>query len=410
MYVGRHGGACGLAHVAAGTDTVSLLASRAAWLVLYPSVLALLLVAAPARLADLVADPGSTTFLRPAGGAYAVALFGLEVLVLCWWVANTLLIAWRRWNDWDWVTLWLSVCGLSFIAFALPELDALITADPRWAAPVMVAQWVGAAHGPMFLYLFPDGRIVPRRAAILVVIWPVIWALTTALTPGSFGLLTMPVVRLGVWITWITLSLAAPLYRFRSAPPTVRQQIKWVVLADFIVASSVVLVLAVRFLPEGAVPLWLTPVSLPLYIASLATMTLGFSVSMHRYRLLDIDVIISRTLVYGAATGALATTFFGGIVLLQALLRPLTGGDELAVAGSTLASVALARPLRAWIQRVVDRRFYRSRYDATRILDSFSATLSNEVDINAVRVDLIDAIEQTVQPAHVSVWLREGRQ
>jgi hypothetical protein len=220
----------------------------------------------------------------------------------------------------------------------------------------------------------------------------------------------MPVVRLGVWITWTTLSLAAPFYRFRSAPLTVRQQIKWIVLGDFIVASSVVLILAVRFLPESAVPFWLqAPVVLPLYVASLAALPFGFSVGIHRYRLLDIDFIINRTLVYGAATGAVATTFFGGIVLLQAVLRPFTGGSELAVAGSTLASVALARPLRGWIQRVVDRRFYRSRYDATRILDAFSTTLSHEVDIEAVRVDLIHAIEQTVQPAHVSVWLREGR-
>jgi hypothetical protein len=287
---------------------------------------------------------------------------------------------------------------------------ALAAADPRWAAPVMVAQWLGAAEAPVFVLLFPDGRIVPRRAAILVVIWPVIWALTTALTPGGFGLLTMPVVRLGLWITWVTLSLAAPLYRFRSAPLTVRQQIKWIILGDFIVASAVVLVLAVRFLPEDAVPFWLqAPVSLPLYVASLATITFGFSVGMHRYRLFDIDLIISRTLVYGTATGALATTFFGGLIILQTLLRPLTSGSELAVAGSTLASVALARPLRAWIQRVVDRRFYRSRYDATRVLDTFSAALSNEVDMEAVRVDLIHAVEQTVQPAHVSVWLREGR-
>jgi hypothetical protein len=376
--------------------------------VLYPSVLALLLIAAPARLADLVADQGSTSLLRPASGAYAVALFGLEVLVLCWWVANTLLIAWRRWNDW--VGPFVSLSGLTFIAFALPELDALPSADPRWAAPVMVAQWLGAAEAPIFVLLFPDGRIVPRRAAILVVIWPVIWALTTALTPGSFGLLTMPVARLGVWITWVTLSLAAPLYRFRSAPLTVRQQIKWIVLGDFFVASAVVLVLAVRFLPEGAVPFWLqSPVSLPLYIASLATIPFGFSVGIHKYRLMDIDVIISRTLVYGAATGALATTFFGGLIILQTLLRPLTSGNELAVAGSTLASVALARPLRAWIQNVVDRRFYRSRYDAAVILDAFSARLRDEVDLDAVRADLIDAVARTMQPAQASVWLKEYR-
>jgi hypothetical protein len=129
-------------------------------------------------------------------------------------------------------------------------------------------------------------------------------------------------------------------------------------------------------------------------------------VAILRYRLYDIDVLINRTLVYGATTALIAAVFFGGIVVLQAILRPLTGGSEIAVAISTLAAVAVFGPLRARIQRVVDRRFYRSRYDAARTLDAFSVRLRDQVALDTVRAELLAAVRETVQPAHASVWLR----
>ncbi|HEY8758280.1 MAG TPA: hypothetical protein VIN74_07270, partial [Candidatus Limnocylindria bacterium] len=111
-------------------------------------------------------------------------------------------------------------------------------------------------------------------------------------------------------------------------------------------------------------------------------------------------------LVYGATTVGIAVAFFAAIVVLQALLRPFTGGSEIAVAISTLASVALAQPLRVRMQSFVDRRFYRSRYDAARTLDEFSVRLRDQVALDAVRTDLLDAVRDTVQPAHASLWLR----
>ncbi len=380
--------------------------SHATWLVLYPSVVALLLFALPARLADLTADGAGASVLRPSGGVYSVGLFGLEVAVLGWYVANTLLMAWRRWNDW--VALYVSIGGMAFMALALPELDALTAADPRWAVPVAAAQWLGAAMPVLYVFFFPDGRFVPRRATILVAIWPVVWAVTAALTPGSSGLLTMPAARLGVWMVCVAASLAAPLYRLRSASPIVRQQTKWIVIADFVVVSGLVLVLPARFLPDEALPFWLRSlVTLPLYIASLSALALGFTMSILKYRLWDIDIFINRTLVYGATTAVIAVAFFAGIVVLQAVLRPLTGGSEAAVAVSTLASVALAQPIRARMQGVIDRRFYRSRYDAQRTLDAFSGRLRDEVDLASVRADLLEAVHDTLHPLHVSVWLRE---
>jgi hypothetical protein len=112
--------------------------------------------------------------------------------------------------------------------------------------------------------------------------------------------------------------------------------------------------------------------------------------------------------VYGLTTIGIAIAFFGGIVVLQSLLRPVTGGSEIAVAGSTLISFAFVGPFRRRAQAGVDRRFYRSRYDASRVLDRFVAELSGEVDLEAVRSGLIAAVAQTVQPAHASLWLRHS--
>jgi hypothetical protein len=140
--------------------------------------------------------------------------------------------------------------------------------------------------------------------------------------------------------------------------------------------------------------------------SAFACVPVAIGIAILRYRLYDIDVLIRRTLVYGATTGAIALAFFGGIVVLQAVLRPVTSGSELAVAISTLASFALFQPVRGRIQRAVDRRFYRAKYDAEHTVDAFAARLRDDVDLDSVRVELLDAVTDTLQPAHASVWIR----
>ena len=134
---------------------------------------------------------------------------------------------------------------------------------------------------------------------------------------------------------------------------------------------------------------------------------LAVGVAILRYRLYDIDLLIKRTVVYGATTAALAGTFWLGILALQRLLSPVTSGSEVAIAASTLMSLALFQPVRRRVEDAVDRRFDRSRYSASRTIDVFADQLRDEVDLAAVRANLLSTVSATMAPAHASLWLRE---
>jgi hypothetical protein len=277
--------------------------------------------------------------------------------------------------------------------------------------------------GPIATYLllvFPNGRPPSPR-------WrPVAWYTLCALAAWTAAtLLLFPYVGHGLEVrnpAWLGLPIdleesgrrlfavillapaallcgAAFLHRFRSSRGALRQQLKWVAYAATIVVVANVL-LPVTF---GRKPLEITNQLAFLGVAVAA------AIAILRYRLYDIDFLINRTLVYGSLTALLGVVYVVSVLLSQDMLRGLTASSDVAVAGSTLLVVALFQPIRTRIQEVVDRRFYRARYDAARTIDAFSARLRADVDLDSVRADLIAVIHDTIRPAHASVWLRKSK-
>jgi hypothetical protein len=154
---------------------------------------------------------------------------------------------------------------------------------------------------------------------------------------------------------------------------------------------------------------WLGWVSSILVIASLVGLPVAMSIAILRYHLYNIDLIINRTLVYGALTALLALVYFGGVATTETIFRALTGQQnqpQLAIVVSTLVIAALFNPLRRRIQSFIDRRFYRRKYDARKSLEAFSSRLREETDLDALSDDLVGVVRETMQPAHVSLWLR----
>ena len=203
--------------------------------------------------------------------------------------------------------------------------------------------------------------------------------------------------------------------RFRRSGREERQQIKWIAFAATFVALGflALLVAETLFSPDGtgpARPLWgkLFEDAVTLSYAGVPV-AMGFAVL--RYRLYDIDVVINRALVYGPLSATLAALYFGGVATTQAIVRTLTGQEQqpqLAMVASTLVIAALFNPLRRRIQSFIDRRFYRRKYDARKTLETFSATLREETDLQALNGELTRVVRETMQPAHVSLWLRES--
>jgi MFS family permease len=283
--------------------------------------------------------------------------------------------------------------------------------------------------GTYLILLFPDGRLPSRRwrplawisgAAILSV------SAGSALTPGTvegfpgihnpFGLEKYPWVADAAQSLTLLLpvcilaSVVSLVLRFLRARGEEREQIKWLAFAASILGlgfSSYVI--PGNILPDdagGADPLWQNLLEDAVTL-SFAGIPIAVGIAVLRHRLYDIDLIINRALVYVSLTVLLAAVYAGGVVGLQAVLRGLTGQEStLAVVASTLAIAAMFNPLRHRVQALVDRRFYRRKYDAAKTLAAFSARLRDETDLDALGHDLVGVARETMQPEHASLWLR----
>jgi hypothetical protein len=190
--------------------------------------------------------------------------------------------------------------------------------------------------------------------------------------------------------------------RLASAGGRERQQIKWFAYAAAVLVGALLFGLS----PGQLQGTWTWSV---VVVTGLSGVPVAVGIAILRYRLYDIDVLINRTLVYGVLTGILALVYFGGVTATHTIFRTLTGQErqsQLAIVISTLVIAALFNPLRRRIQSFIDRRFYRKKYDAAKTLEAFSAKLRDETDLDALSDDLVGVVRETMQPAHVSLWLR----
>jgi hypothetical protein len=203
-------------------------------------------------------------------------------------------------------------------------------------------------------------------------------------------------VAMAVWGVSALLAVASVLVRFRRSHGVERQQLKW--FAAAIVLATALYLINVPFSGGSSI----------LLAAAGLSVVGGVAIAILRYRLYDIDVVINRALVYGSLTVALGAAYLGSVLLLQLALAPVTSQSQIAVAASTLAVAALFRPARAQIQSRVDRRFFRRRYDAAQTLAAFGSRVRDEVDLDALGGELRAVVADSVQPAHVALWLREG--
>jgi hypothetical protein len=268
------------------------------------------------------------------------------------------------------------------------------------------------------LLLFPDGHLLShrwRRVAWCAALGMAGTFVADALKPGEIPDFPQIMNPLGVShplrdlleglsalavLIGIVGSAAALIVRFRRSRGEQRQQMKWLALAGAVAAVTfIVALLLYDVIGEDA-----ANAAIMLSVLGLPAAT---GVAILRYRLYDIDVVINRTLVYGALTALLAGIYVGCVLLFQLVLSGLTKDSGLAVAASTLAVAALFRPARSRIQEAVNRRFYRRRYDAARTLERFSTRLRDQVDLAALTNDLSGVVRETLQPAHVTLWLRE---
>jgi hypothetical protein len=307
------------------------------------------------------------------------------------------------------------------------------------AAALNEGSWsLGILMMGVFLILpFPDGRLLTPRwrvvawlAGAAAVVVPAVIALAPGtleeapvsglvnpLSAGRFEpiVLALSVVALPLVPICLVASAVSLVLRFRRSSGVQREQIKWLSTAGGLVAALFAVTLTSTFAAEfagsgspGGLPLpirFLQEAS----ISSFVLLPLAIGAAILRFRLFDIDLVINRALVYGSLTALLAAVYLGSVLLLQLVLRPLTEQSDLAVAVSTLAVAGAFGPARRSIQALVDRRFYRRRYDAALTLDAFAGRLRHQVDLDAVGADLLAAVRETVQPTHATVWLAGTR-
>jgi hypothetical protein len=396
---------------------------RTVWLTLFCLILLVLLLGIPDTFkVALTLHPETVVGLRQLGlqasfpAIYIIALDTIMILVFACFAA---LIVWRKPDDWM----------IMFVSLLLLSTAMLYTAPAFEAKVPLLLLALLASFAEIcqvaFVYLFPNGRFVPRWMWVLLLplfVWrPLIWAhdylpnfISLKRSGENFFYIPQNTLDLELFLIVIGIGFIAQIYRYwRRSTPIQRQQTKLLLLGMILVVVILgAYLLALNTLPMlqqlGSEAFIIRLISRTINHFALMVLPLAITFSILRYRLWDIDTLINRTLVYGTLTGILVLVYFGCVIALQVLLHGFVGGSELAICGSTLTTVILFQPLRRRIQQIIDRRFYRSKYDTVRTIESFSGAMSEEVDLTQLTEQLLSVVQETMHPTFVSLWIRKS--
>jgi hypothetical protein len=414
-------------------------ARAASWLAWSLAALSVAMFVAASLLSVLARSPGDVTLVAAISETISFVLF------LAFPIVGALVASRRPRNPIGWILL---ADGLLWMILAVTDSYLVYGVARPGSVPFPVTVgalgntwlWVPTVGllGIYLILLFPDGQLPSRgwrplalfSGAVIVLL-----SVAEGLAPGPlenqggvrnpFGIEALPwLVGVAQIITpllplCILASAVSMVLRFRRSRGEVRQQIKWVAFVTSLVGLlylCAMIVSQLLFVLRGGGRLPPTPWWLDLLfsvaVLGFAAVPVAIGFAVLRYRLYDIDIIINRTLVYGSLTAMLVAIYFSGVATTQLLFRTLTGQEQqpqFAVVVSTLAIAALFNPLRHRIQSFIDRRFYRRKYNARKTLEEFSAKLRDETDLETLNRDLAGVIDETLQPAHISLWLRRER-
>jgi hypothetical protein len=372
-----------------------------------------------------------------------LTIFGLPWLIIIlelllffvFVVVGALIVARHPWQPigWMWILL-ASFGGLDHFAWGYASYGYVVHPGSLPGVEAMIVWLYLSVRGTLALLLFtllfllfPNGRPLNHRWGLLG--WITLGAVSVAAVasvgvPMPFGYFPFPTnllavgneVRNSLVLLRMVVSIVIPLcvtaaalslfLRLRQARGVERQQLKWFVYAAAFLPPGIFVIL-VGMSRQTSAPSPESLFGIGIFLIGFTGLAVASAIAIFRYRLWDIDLIIRRTLIFGLLTGILALVYFSSIVLLGQVFQGLTGQKSpLAIVLSTLVIAALSSPLRRRIQEIIDRRFYRRRYNAEKILAAFSARLRDEVDLERMTAETLAVIEETIQPEHLSIWLQ----
>ena len=412
--------------------------ARVVWLVLVVPSLGLFVLGLPVyyqHLLRVCGDPtvcSSLPWVLTVKGLQALSTAGVSIrvyallctifsaLITAIWCAVGFLMYWRRSDD------WLALLAALFLVTSTTTPSsgnptyALALAYPAFALLFSLVSFLGGVSLAGFFLFFPNGRLIPRWMGVILLLAIIEAFLSTFPSPVSSFNTNWPAGLYLLVTGAIYVSLIfSQLYRYRRVSTSLqRQQTKWIILGATAVVAFYLLTFVLSLLfpslqnPNSSSGVAVAAIVLNfLFSVVFLSIPLSIGFSILRYRLYDIDVLINRALVYGSLTVLLALLYFGLIVALQSLFQGVFHqSNAVVIVVSTLVIAALFQPLRHRIQAIIDRRFYRRKYDAARTLAAFSATLRNEVDLASLSEHLVAVVQETMQPTHISLWLSKDDQ